>query len=354
MSSDRARHAAALAVPFLLLLTGGCGKQGDPQPRPRNVPQATNDLKLRLRGDQVLLDFAYPATTVAGLPLAGLESVTVYEVVRPQTAEAALPVLTAADLEALAKPALELAGRDLSDAVVGDRLRLSLPLRPAAEGVIEAHVFAVRTKALHGGESPWSNPVAVRALPEVASPSELEVEAKKRGIALTWTPVAGADGSVVLRRSSSNPSWGDPLTTLDAGLDQYLDTSATYGERYVYTVVSVLGKEPPIESAPRAEREIDYRDVFAPDSPRELHAVVLGGEIRLVWENPADDDLAGVLIDRSIDGSEFQRISATPLDAAEYTDRDAPHGRRVAYRLVAVDRNGNASPASDAAEVRAP
>jgi len=354
MSSDRARYAAVLAVPLLLLLAAACGKQGDPQPRPRNIPQATNDLKLRLRGDQVLLDFAYPATTVSGLPLAGLESATVYEVIRPQTAEATLPVLATSDLEALAKPVRELSGRDLTDAVFGDRLRLSLRLSPAPEGVIEAHVFAVRTKALHGGESAWSNPVAVRALAELPSPADLEVTARKPGIALTWTPVAGAAGSVVLRRASSSPVWGDPLKTLDPEVGEFFDASATYGERYVYTVVSVLGKEPPIESAPRIEREVDYRDVFGPDVPRELHAVVLAGEIRLVWENPADTDLAGVQIERAVDGGSFERLTAEPLDAAEYTDKSAPHGRRVTYRLVAVDRTGNSSPASSPAEVLAP
>jgi len=353
MFSDRSRSTVLLAVP-LLLAFAGCGKQGDPRPRPRNVPQTTSDLHLRLRGDRVLLDFSYPATTVAGLPLAGLESVTIYEVVREQSADAALPQLGPADLESLAQPLLEIAGRDLDNAVVGDRLRIAVPLRPAPEGVVEAHAFAVRTRALHGGDSAWSNAVAVRALPPVPSPSDLRVEARKEGVTLEWTPAVGSVGTAVLRRESTSPQWGEPIAELDATTDHYEDASALYGSRYVYTVVSRLSISPAVESAPSTEREVDYRDVFPPAKPRELHAVVLAGVIRLIWENPTDDDLAGVLVERSVDGGEFERLTSAPLDAAELVDRTAPKGKRIGYRLIAVDRSGNAAGTTAVAEVTAP
>lgn len=66
-----------------LLLTAACGKQGDPQPPLRYIPQTADDVDVQQRGHTLLLDFPYPKTTTAGMALEGLQRVEVYEVVRP-------------------------------------------------------------------------------------------------------------------------------------------------------------------------------------------------------------------------------------------------------------------------------
>ena len=83
MCSERRLRPVTRAARFAaaLLAFVACGKQGDPQPRPRAVPQAANDLVVRQRGAQLLFEVGYPKATVAGLPLQGLTSATLYEVV---------------------------------------------------------------------------------------------------------------------------------------------------------------------------------------------------------------------------------------------------------------------------------
>jgi hypothetical protein len=355
MCSDRSRLAGGLAAALALVLLVACGKQGDPRPRPRNIPQPAGDLSLRLRGDRVLLAFAYPAATVAGLPLDGLEAAIVYEIVQPHAENLPLPRLSAADFDAVGKPVRELTGRELSDAIVGGRILAELTLPAGAVGAGEVRAYAVRTRALRGEASPWSNVVVLRAIATPPSPEDLELEPTKAGIALRWTPVADGLGSVVLRRAAVDPRWSEPLAILPAQAGEHLDRSALYGTRYVYTVLTLGAEVPPVESAPRLEREIDYRDVFAPDPPAGLRGLVAGGQVRLIWDASPDADLAGYLVERSADGGEFARLTRAPLAGLEHTDAAPPVGaRRLVYRVVAVDRAGNEAPPSAPVELAAP
>jgi len=346
------RSGAAALVAVLVLTLAACGKQGDPRPRPRNVPQPANDLALRLRGDTLLLSFAYPAATVAGLPLEGLDSATVYEIVQPLAATAPLPRLAAVDFDAVARPVLELAGAELDAAIAGDRIQAALRLPAAALGAEEVRAYAVRTTAREGEASPWSNPVVLRAVAAPEAPADLQTTPAKQGIELRWTPTPGSAGTVVLRREASEPRWGAPLATLPADVATHLDRSALYGTRYVYTVLALGAVDPPVESAPRAEREVDYRDVFAPEPPTGLRALVTAGEVRLVWDASPDADVAGYLVERRTGDGAFERLQSAPVVGLETADREAAAGAALAYRVLAVDRAGNASAPTEAVEVQ--
>ena len=84
--SSRCRLRAALlgaACAALLLPAAGCGKQGDPRPPLRQVPQRTDDLMVSQRGDEMLLELPYPKTTTAGMTLPPLDRLEVWVAVRP-------------------------------------------------------------------------------------------------------------------------------------------------------------------------------------------------------------------------------------------------------------------------------
>jgi hypothetical protein len=183
------------------------------------------------------------------------------------------------------------------------------------------------------------------------TPTDLSVTAKKEGVALHWTAPAGSTAAiVVLRREASTADWGDSLAVLPAGASDHLDRTADYGKRYVYTVIGRSVATPPVESAPTSEREIDYRDVFAPVAPTGLRAVAVAGEVRLIWEASPDSDVAGYLLERADGAGDFVRLTPKPIDAVEFSDRGAPVATALRYRAIAVDRRGNASEPSEIAE----
>jgi hypothetical protein len=74
-------HAAVVGLASLIVL--GCGHKAPPTPPPPRQPAATKDLTVQQRGNEVVLSFAYPQTTVSGTPLEPLERIEVWEAVRP-------------------------------------------------------------------------------------------------------------------------------------------------------------------------------------------------------------------------------------------------------------------------------
>ena len=353
MSSDRRIRTAALAA-LALVACAGCGKKGDPTPPPRAVPAAVADLALRQRGDRVLLEFGHPRATVAGLPLPALESVTLFDLERPAPPDGAPLVVTPPEL-AGARPVLELAGAALAAAIVGDRVRLEVPLALPLPEPARAHAFAVRTKAPGGTHSAFSN-VAVlvpRSAPE--APAGLEAVPLKDGIEVRWQAVPSATaGYAILRRAAASAAWGAPLALADAGSTSWLDAGARYGERYVYTVLALAARAPEVESAPRAEREVDYQDRFAPVPPPALRALALPGQVRLLWEASPDADVAGYRLERAAGAGEFAPLGEGLLAALEHTDRDLPAEAVFRYRVSAVDRAGNVSDPTAPVEARTP
>ena len=501
-SESRRRVAVALAV---VSLVAACGKKGDPTPRPRPIPQPAKDLALVQRGHDVLLQFSYPATTLAGLPLQGLESATVYTMTRPAPMAGRSLTITDADLDAQAKPALELTGADLTAAIAGSQIRVKLPLAdsafegelppppapaattpatpapgtptpatpggtapaplgatptatpapgaaastpataapttpppgpltglgglenvspdsttaapstplpaptpeaptapasatppaapatppvsaapappatttaaaptpsasPAAPGsgaattgttaapagpvYRSAIVYAVRTKSLKGEESPWSNSLVLVPQEPPPTPVDQVAKALENGIDLTWTASAGAKTYGLLRRLATMPEWGAPLGTVGGDATHYLDATAVYGNRYVYSVVAMAAVDPPIESVPAVELEVDYRDVFPPTMPTELHAIVLAGKVRLIWNASTSKDVAGYWVERAGADGKFQRLTAAPVTDLETTDTAAPRGVTSTYHVVAVDAAGNLSTPSAPAQAQ--
>jgi hypothetical protein len=302
----------------------------------------------------VLLEFGHPTTTVAGLPLPPLETVTLYELERP--APAAGQALAVAPQElAGAKPVLELAGGDLAAAITGDRLRIRRQLPDPLPEPAVAHVYAVKSKVERGTASDFSNVAILVPRPAPAPPADLAAEPRKDGVELTWTAAAdAAAGYAVLRRSPQSAGWGPTLARVDANATSYLDAGARFGERYVYTVLSLAARDPDVQSVPRSEIEVDYADRFAPDAPAALRALALPGEAHLVWEASPDADVAGYRLERAPGEGEFAPVGTGLMHGLEYVDSGLAAESVWRYRVVAVDGAGNASPPSTTVEVRVP
>jgi len=361
----------ALLLVVLTVFTIACGKKGDPMPAPRILPQAATDLKVRQRGLEVVVEFAYPKATVAGLPLPGLDEITLFALARPAAAaRAGGAAVTFAlpdrrEFALAAKPFLVLTGAELASAISGDRVvvRFRLPEPLAAEP--EASVFGVRTHAGGGELSDWSNLAGLVPRRPPAPPAGFLAVAGKGGVELSWdaavapSPSAStADGTIagynLYRRDAARASYGVPLATLDATATASVDHTVVYGRRYIYAVAAIGSREPLSESAFSVEREIDYQDRFAPAPPPTLSALGSVGEVRLVWEASPDPDVAGYVVERADPDADFHRVNAAPVAALEFTDRGLASGFVFRFRVAAIDKSGNLGSASDTVATRVP
>ncbi len=254
---------------------------------------------------------------------------------------------------------------DLQSAVLGDALVARIPIEEITE-VEEIHVFGARVYASDKLMSASSNLAKLLPREPPPPPEDLSVEPSQTGIKISWkspgTEDIGAEqedefepeGFNVYRRNANVREYDEPLFTAPETVENYTDRTASFDRRYIYTVTTILSKQPLIESAVGAEYEVNYQDRFEPEPPREVAALSETNQVRLLWELSSSEDVAGYQIYRQDPGGEYLLITAEPVIGSEYLDQALPGGQIYSYFIVAVDGAGNQSEASDATEVRVP
>lgn len=345
-----ARKGGPLFPPFLALLIAllalplaACGKKGSPLPPLRTIPIQISDLSLRQQGSLMMLDMAYPATTVAGTALGGVDSVELWVLSKPLGPDGAAPSAEPSEFEARAEELMTLRGSELQSAIVGQRIQIRLPLEMMPEQQT-ADVYAVRTtKADETSE--FSNRVTLVPIEPPTSPSVLTAEALAEGVRIGWEYEGEAEGFQVFRRQATERGYADPIRSEPGDARSTLDRTARFGNRYIYTVRTVGSREPLVLSEPAGEREIEYLDRFPPPLPGNLVALPERGGVRLRWEPSDAPDVRGYRIYRTdvTQRGEWRPIVSDPLDTLEYIDRGLSPGIQFSYRLQVVDHEGNES-----------
>lgn len=334
-----------------LLVTAGCGNQGDPAPPLRSVPAATSDLKVRQQGNRLLLDFTFPQTTPAGMALGGITSVEVWEAVQPAPREGRPQPLDARIFQAAATQKLALGQQDVGPATFGNRILIPLPLPEPSPAAPQARYYAVRTTGPTGDRSDFSNQAAIVPGTPPAAPERLSVTARPDGVLVEWSGTEGAAAYNVYRRGADERSLGQPIHSAGPQERSWLDNTARMGQSYIYGVTAVVGQYPLVESTVASEQEVRYQDRFPPPPPLELVALAEGGRVRLVWRATEAEDLAGYHVYRRGAEGDFERVTAQPLQETEFVDPGVSPGQTYSYRVTAVDQLGNES--GPGAEVRA-
>ena len=342
------RTIASLAMLMVLgLTTAGCGKKGPPLPPLRNMPAATKDLKISQQGGQMLFEMTYPATTVNGLALGGIDSVELHLLTKPADPDAPPPTAEPAEMEVGGELLLTLLGTDLQSSIVGNRIQFRLPLEDPLPEEPTANIFAVRTTK--GSEvSVFSNRAVLVPQEPPTPPQNLSAEPKAAAIVLSWSSSVDAQAFDIYRRFATERDYGEPIARVPGEKTSHIDRNVKYGERYIYTVRTVTGEETEIASQPAGDREIDYDDRFPPRLPRNFVALPEQGSVRLRWDPSPDADAVGYLVFRQDPGrAEFVQITTDPISGTELVDRGLASGLTFRYRLQVVDGAGNQSRRSD-------
>lgn len=399
--SRRALTLLTLTLPTLALVgLASCGKKAPPLPPLRYVPQTTEDLSVAQQGRELVFEMAYPTQSTSGTALPELQRIELWALKRSAPEDGPPEPVDARQLGSGGELVVTLGPRDLDQATVGPRLvfRTPLPELEAAEAPEAAEMapaeteptrtestesestesepteseseseptqtapprlgllFAVRSVVSERDVSAFSNQAAIVPRPPPPPPAGLAVTPRADGIEVSWEPPAAPSGEDeegtpvgfhVYRRDPRSRFQGRPLHTAAPDATRYLDADARFGQSYLYTVTTVVAQEPLIESAPGGAREIEYRDRFAPEPPRELVALAETGSVRLVWDASPSPDVAGHRVYRRDPEGAFRQVSEAAVTGLEYLDRGLPSGATFQYRVTAVDGEGNESEPSN-------
>jgi hypothetical protein len=313
----RAFWVAAAAVVLC-----GCGYVGEPMPPLLNIPTRIGDLTAFQRAGRIIVEFSVPQLST--------ESVTLRT--PPRLDLRAGPGGVPFNLGAWAASAAPLSGGTVQD----HRARYEVPVNgwPGQE-----IVFAVRAIGPSGRDLGWSNQVVVGVIPPPAEPAAPRAEVVPEGVRLTFE--GQAPRFRVYRRLDDEKEF---RAVADAAAPSWTDAGTQYGKIYHYRVESLLktstGRE--AESELSAETRITPADVFPPQVPSGLTAVVSTASIELMWDRNTEADLAGYRVYRAAPGAEFTRLAETG-ETPSYSDRNLEQGKLYRYSITALDQAGNES-----------
>lgn len=200
--------------------------------------------------------------------------------------------------------------------------------------------------------APSPAPAAAETPPSEETPPSTETPAVSEPTAAS--PETGrVVGFNVYRRQATEKTYAQPLRFVPGDRRSFLDESAVFGQRYIYTVTAVVVRQPvAVESNFAEEVEADYQDRYPPAPPEGLVALYGEGRVRLVWKASPAADLAGYKVyRRGPETQAFRPLTKEPVTATELVDRDLASGASYTYQVTAVDRAGNESAPSEPAKV---
>ena len=371
---SRAFAPIALALGFsACAFFAGCASPGDPTPRHPVVPAAVADLAARQSGSEIVLTFTLPTRSADREALSEPPSI---EIFRASLAPGATP-----DKKTPWSLAYAIPSERVESYTRNNHITFRDPQVPASlvrvEGVPMAYM--VRARALKARASDNSNMVTLRIFPPPAPPGEVRATQMESAIALTWTgatPPSGASlqGFRVYRAQLESAPESIPQDLSQAKLKSPLELIATintleyrdlhfeFDQTNLYTVRSVAGFGADlVESVDSAPAVITARDVFPPASPVALEAAVIPATgqtpayVELSWGISPERDLAGYRVYRSDqETASGERLNTELLPSPAFRDTSVVAGKQYFYRVSAVDRAGNESPASSAVSAELP
>lgn len=354
-------------------LIGGCAAPGDPVARHPVVPAAVSDLSARQLGNTLSLSFMLPARSMDRQALAEHPTLDIYR--------AEIPSGSVPDAKTVWRLAITVPSEQVDNYLRGNHVEFRDSLAPdqfkGDAGTSLA--YKIRTRVGKARESADSNVVTARIYPPPDAPGNVALEVTESAVMVRWTAVATPAGaSALIYRVYRGPGQGGqenrpgesttvkpeapPELAGTASTTEFRDSHFEFGAAYVYTVRSAaqFGSEF-VESADSAPAPITPKQTFPPAAPVNLELAVIpataqaAAYVELSWEISAETDLAGYSVYRSEDAAApGERVSTDLLPSPTFRDMSVVPGKRYYYRATAVDRFGNESAKSSAAEADIP
>jgi hypothetical protein len=156
-------------------------------------------------------------------------------------------------------------------------------------------------------------------------------------------PPANADQKAV-GAGAPVPLNDKPLTT-----PTFVQPGAAAGKEQCFVVRTVAPVGTAfIEGDPGDPICVTPKDTFPPAAPKGLTAVGGAGAINLIWDANTEPDLAGYVVLRGeAPGDTLQPLTPQPIRETRFSDASAKAGVTYAYVVIAVDKAGNKSAASN-------
>lgn len=367
-------------------LLAGCASPGQPRPPSLRLPQVVQDLSAGRVGDAVHLRWTTPSATTDNLPVPTEMSAVICrravrgaEVDRPCTPARQLAVKPGpAEIDDVLPPALTTGATGLLSYRIEVRNGAGRSAGRSAEtfaasGAAPAAVEGLAAKPIRGGvRLEWrSGPATAGIELERTDEAKLLATTAQEAQAKTRKRPLLASSALLSEIHLSAKGAGER----DAGgtIDQTALKGATYRYRAQRVETAVLDGHPvALRSVPSATVTVKVLNTFPPEPPTGLETAPGGAEtlsIDLSWQlsgqlsgqlhgqvsgqlsgQPgAEFDVAGYNVYRreipaggSVAGS-WQRLNSAIIPAPAFHDAAVRAGTRYAYRVTAVDGDGNES-----------
>lgn len=312
-----------------VLFSPGCGYVGPVLPPSPQIPTPVLDVTAVERGDEIVINFTTPPRTTDGVAITRFSDIDLRVGPEQQPPDKNKSI----DVE-LPPPS------DKDD----PQPKPIVETIKASDWVGQRIAVQVRTEVKKRGHfSTWSNRAVLQVIPPL-TPPVVQVEANAKGFLVSWSGAAGVQYKV--QRQGPNDKQPIDLATVSGG--EYLDTSAQYDTQYNYVVTALEGNA---ESLPSKQVSYSAEDKFAPAVPTGLSVLSGPDEVNVAWQRNTESDLQGYYIYRSTDHGSYEKQDGIDL-LPTYVDHKVEHGKTYSYKISSVDKKGNESAQSSAAEVQ--
>ncbi len=337
------KHSISVAAIAIVLLSG-CGYKDDPIPPQSVVPMAIEDLRYKIDGNNVTLQWSYPVKTIKGGAITDIAGFQLYRAGIPLDEYCkTCPVPFGSPQK--------LPGGASYD---GEQRRVasftSAGMKPGYK-----YFFKVSSRTGWLAASPDSNVVSFVFSMPPASPENLTGKADNGEVSLSWQTVNTLqNGQALLGPVQYQVLRDGNIIAGPFAETSYIDRQVANGSTYNYSVQAVMSYSgEPVPSSPGPAITLQPKDTIAPQPPTGAHAVATSEGIKIFWDAATSNEIAEYRIYRRANGEKkYTLLGEVKPIYTIYTDSSAKNNSYYQYVITAVDDAGNESLQSQPASPR--